>query len=127
MAINHQFTASGTHDISPSTASALDIIFRASSIDVFVASDAPQAFQIVLFNEGRQVMATETLIVGVTPKRVRLRAPKYLDYTTATNCRWRLILTGTGRVGGAAVFTCKETLSTGSEGDPMGTSGSVLV
>lgn len=112
MALNYQFTASGTHDVSPTVASTSDQIFRASSVDCFVASDAPQAFQIVLYNEGRQVMSTETIITGVTPKRVRLRAPKYLDYTTADQVYWRFILTGTGRVGGAAVFTCRETLST---------------
>lgn len=112
IAVNYQFTASGTHDVSPATASSSDVIFRASSVDVFVASDDPQAFQIVLYNEGRQVMATETMVVGVTPKRFRLRAPKYLDYTNAANVYWRFVLTGAGRIGGSATFTAKETLST---------------
>jgi len=111
MAINYQFTASGTHDILPATASSNDVIFRASSIDVFVASDDPQAFQIVLYNEGRQVLSTETMLSSNVSRRIRLKAPKYLDYTTSANVYWHLVLTGAGRVAGTATFTCKETLS----------------
>lgn len=111
MTVNYQFTASGLHDIHPATASSGDVIFRASSIDIFVASDSPQSFQILLFNEGRSVMSTETIVVYSTPRRIRLRAPKYLDYTTPVNTFWRLVLTGSGRVSGSATFTCKETLS----------------
>lgn len=111
MAVNYTFPDSSSHDIHPETASSSDVIFRASSCDVFVACVTPQTFQAVLYNEGRQVMATEPVIVSLTTKRFRLRAPRYLDYTTADATYWRFILTGPGKIAGTATFTSHETLS----------------
>jgi hypothetical protein len=113
MSINESFTESSSIDVSPHTAATTDSVFRPSSLDIFVATQAPQTFQIYLYNDSEVVLVTEPVIVSMTTKRFRLRAPKNLQYRPRDGSFWRLITSGPGRIGGTATFTVRETLNAG--------------
>lgn len=104
-------SAGGTHDIHPATTSASDNIFRASSTVVTMAANSVCAAQIVLYASNTQQLATRTLVIGPTPRTFRVRAPRTIDYSSATATYWRYIVTGPATIAGVATFTLKETIS----------------
>lgn len=110
MSVNWAATASGYHELDPSSITNKDSVYRASSTTVEVACSVPQAFQIVLYSNTQIEMETATFTVGPTPRRFSVRAPKHLDYSAKSV--WRYILTGAGRVTGVATFTIKSSLDT---------------
>jgi hypothetical protein len=105
MSVNWNATASGDHAVSPVLATTADTVYRPSSTQVTVCCPDPQVFQISLYTAGIERLATRSEVVGPTPRRFNVRAPRYLDYQSAAY--WRYVLTGPGRVAGIAGFTVK--------------------
>lgn len=121
MAVNWSATEAGTHDLDPSAITNKDSVFRASSTTVECASPAPQGLQIVLYSNGILEQSTAVFIIGPTPRRFRIRAPKHLDYSSKAT--WRYIVTGPARLAGLATFTVKSALDTLLDGNPPSTDG----
>lgn len=115
MAVNFRFTSTAlTHDVHPKAlVSNADNTWRASSTFVTFASDDVAVAQIVLFSSNASQLTTMTFDIGPTPKRIRIRAPRTLDYCTADSTWWRYIVSKPNAiVSGIATFTLKESLDT---------------
>lgn len=108
--VNWVSTVGGSKSYQGNVTSDTGATYRISSLDVMAAAPAPTTFQIVGYADGVEQFATQTMVLGPTPRRIRMKAPRNLLYGAPEDAYWNLILSGAGTVAGKAIFTTKETL-----------------